>query len=64
MEFPRMTVVPHPRSLASEYSVISSGEQVTSRAEVRGDNAVHLDEALGMLRGLESPHRLSRSRVG
>ena len=29
---------------------------MASWSEVRGDDAVHLDEALGMLSGLESPH--------
>jgi hypothetical protein len=42
-------LVLHLRSVASEYAAISSREVVTSRAEVRGDNAVHLDEPLGML---------------
>ena len=42
-------VVPDSKSFASECSVISSGEQVTSRSEVRGDDSVHLDEALGVL---------------
>jgi hypothetical protein len=59
-----VTLVPHSRSLASEYTVISSREVVASRAEMRGDNAVDLDEPLGMLSGQNRRMRLSRSRVG
>ena len=48
--------VPDSKSFASESAVISSGEQVTPWSEMRGDDSVHLDEALRVPGGLEPPH--------
>ncbi len=44
------------KRLASESSVISGGEQMTSRAEVRSDDPVHLDKSLRVPAGFEPPH--------
>ena len=49
-------LVPASKSLASESAVISGGEQVASRSEMRGDDSVYLDEALRVPGGLKPPH--------
>ena len=49
-------LIPDSKSLASDSAVISSGEQVTPRSEVRADNSVYLDETLGVLPGFEPAH--------
>ena len=48
--------VPNPESFTTKLSVISGGEQVASGTKVRGEDAVHLDKALGVPSGLEPPH--------
>ena len=40
--------VPNPESLATELSIISSGEQVAAGAEVRDHDSVNLDELLSV----------------
>ena len=49
-------LVPDSKSFASESAVISSGEQVTSRSEMRTDDSVHLDKALGVPSEFEPSH--------
>ena len=41
--------IPNPESFATESSVISGGEPVASPGEMRGDDSLHLKEALRML---------------
>src|SRR3954451_15899802 len=48
--------IPNPEAFATECSVISSREQVASGAEVRRNDTVNLDKALGVSRGLEPSH--------
>ncbi len=48
--------IPHLEAFTKKSMISSGGEQVASRAEVRSDDAVHLDEALGMPGGFEAPH--------
>ena len=48
--------IPNAEASGSDSSVISSGEQVAARTEVRGNDAVDLKESLGVFAGLESAH--------
>ncbi len=48
--------IPDAKAFSSMATVIGGGEQMAAGAEVRGDNAVHLEESLGVLAGLEPAH--------
>ncbi len=48
--------IPEAEASGTDLAVISSGEQVAARTEVRGDDAVHLDEPLGVLTRFEPAH--------
>jgi hypothetical protein len=49
-------LIPDAEPFGSESSVISGCEQVAARAEVRGDDSVHLDKTLSMPGGFKPSH--------
>jgi hypothetical protein len=62
-----LTSFPNPESFTTDLLVVSSGEQVASGAEVRSDDAVHLDKTSGMPSGFKpahSPFPLARRLMG
>jgi hypothetical protein len=48
--------VPKPESVVAELSVIRGGEQMASRAEMRSNDFVNLDEPLSVPSGFKPPH--------
>ena len=49
-------LIPNPESFAAKLSVLSGGEQVASRAEVRSNDSMHFDKPLGIATGFEPTH--------
>jgi hypothetical protein len=57
-------LVPELKAFGADLPVIGSGEQMTSRSKVRGDDSVRFDKTLRVSGGLNRRMHLSRSRVG